>query len=191
MFKELQTLIKTRPLTLTVVTLTGDRIRVCVIPQCLEADKKINDKARNHKEVSNIPDSAIDALTTPLCLEGTAEELDAEMAEKLTKYTEAHGALRGSLDNAQEEIANAVKAIEERDKDKAKSKSKQTSAAGKDIKSAQGKASGGKDSQAEEKPETRPSDTLPLEWLAPASSSASGSGNTDPVANSAQEGSPQ
>jgi PRTRC genetic system protein E len=185
MFRELQTLIKTRPLTLTLVALAGDRIRVCVIPQSLEADKKINDKARQHKEVSNIPDSAIDALTTPLCLEGTAEELDAEMAEKLTKYTDAHGALRGSLDRAQEEIAKAVQAIEERDK--AKAKSKQTPAAGKENKSAQGKASGGKESTSEEKPETRPSDTLPLEWLAPASSSTSSDGNANPVVNSVQE----
>jgi PRTRC genetic system protein E len=187
MFKELQTLIKTRPLTLTVVPLTGDTIRICVIPQSLEADKKINDKARNHKEVSNIPDSAIDALTTPLCLEGTAEELDAEMAEKLTKYTDAHGALRGSLDRAQEEIAKAVQAIEERDKEKAKSKSKQSSAASKENRSAHGKASSGKESTAEEKPETRPSDTLPLEWIAPPSGSASSGSNTDPVVNSVQE----
>jgi PRTRC genetic system protein E len=186
MFKELQTLIKTRPLTLTLVALAGDRIRVCVIPQSLEADKKINDKARQHKEVSSIPDSAIDALTTPLCLDGTAEELDAEMAEKLTKYTDAHGALRGSLDRAQAEIAKAVQAIEERDKDKAKSKSKQTSAAGKNSKSAQGKTSGDNESTEEEKPETRPSDTLPLEWIAPPSGASSGS-NTDPVVNSVQE----
>jgi len=83
------------------------------------------------------------------------------------------------------EIAKAVQAIEERDK--AKAKSKQTSAAGKENKSAQGKASGGKESTSEEKPDTRPSDTLPLEWLAPPSSSASSSGNTDPVVNSVQE----
>jgi PRTRC genetic system protein E len=167
MFKELHALIKARPLTLTVVALEGDRIRVCVIPQGLDADRKINEKVGHHKEVAKIPDSAIEALTTPLCLEGTGEELDAEMAEQLIKFSEAHGVLRGAVDRAQKEIVEAVQAIEERNR--AKSKSKQT--AGKDDKTAHNKGTNGSDSKGKESLETRQSDSLPLEWLAPSSSS--------------------
>jgi PRTRC genetic system protein E len=179
MFKELRTLINARPLTLTVVALSGDRIRVCVIPQSLEGDKKLNDKSGHHKEVAKIPDAAIEALITPLCLEGTAEELDAEMAEKLTKFSEAHGVLRGALDHAQEQIAQAVQAIE--DRNKTKSKAKQGPAAAKDSKATHDKVTNGKESDGKE---TRQSDTLPLEWIAPPSSTV-----TDNVAseNSTQQ----
>ncbi|MDB4873065.1 MAG: hypothetical protein JWL97_4069 [Gemmatimonadales bacterium] len=184
MFKELRTLIKARPLTLTVVALGEDRIRVCVIPQSLETDKKMNGKAGHHKEVANIPDRAIDALTTPLSLEGTAEQLDAEMAEKLTKYTEAHGVLRGALDRAQEEIAQAVQAIEERNK--TKSKTNQV-AGGKDDKATRDKQANGKDTTGKATPGTRESDSLPLEWLAPPSTSAPQSSKADPKLNTEQE----
>lgn len=173
MFKELRTLIKTRPLTLTVVALEGDRIRVCVIPQSLEADKKLNEKVGYHKEVAKIPDLAIEALTTPLCLEGTAEELDTEMAEKLVKFGESHGVLRGALDRAQQEIAQAVQAID--DRSKAKSKAKQTAAAGKAEHNKDAKE---RDSTGEEITETRQSDTLPLEWVAPPSTSTAQDSNT-------------
>jgi PRTRC genetic system protein E len=169
MFKELRTLISSRPLTLTVVVLSGDRIRVCVIPQSLEGDHKKNDKVGHHKEVAKIPDVAIEALTTPLCLEGTAEELDAEMAEKLTKFSGAHGVLRGALDHAQEQIAHAVQEIE--DRNKLKSKAKQVAPAGKDDKARNNKGANGQESTGNATPETPQSDTLPLEWLAPTSSS--------------------
>jgi PRTRC genetic system protein E len=185
MFKQLRTLIKARPLTLTVVALEGDRIRVCVIPQSLEADKKLNEKVGHHKEVAKIPEVAIEALTTPLCLEGTAEELDAEMAEKLVKFSESHGVLRGALDRAQQEIAQAVQAID--DRSKAKFKTKQTAAAGKDDKAAHNKDAKGRDSTGEEITETCQSDTLPLEWLAPPSSSPAQDSNTRAELVSEQE----
>jgi PRTRC genetic system protein E len=176
MFRELKTLINARPLTLTVVALSGDRIRVCVIPQRLEADNKINAKAGHHKDVAKIPDSAIEALTTPLCLEGTAEQLDVEMPEKLTRFTEAHSVLRGALDQAQEQISQAVQAIE--DRNKLKSKAKQGTPAGKDN----------KDSGATDKAsETHQSDSLPLEWIAPPSSSAAQDSNANPKLISDQE----
>jgi len=185
MFRELRNLIKLRPLTLTVVGLEGDRIRVCVIPQSLEADKKVNEKVGYNKEVAKIPDLAIEALTTPLCLEGTAEELDAEMAEKLVKFGESHGVLRGALDRAQQEIAQAVQAID--DRNKAKSKTKQTAAAGKDNKAAHNKDAKRRDSTGEEIPENRQSDTLPLEWVAPRSSSVAQDSNAQPDPVSEQE----
>lgn len=184
MFKELRTLIKARPLTVTVVDLGEDRIRVCVIPQSLETDKKMNDKAGHHKEVAKIPAVAIEALTTSLCLEGTAEELDAEMAEKLTKYTDAHSVLRGALDRAHEEIVQAVQAIE--DRNKTKSKSKQV-AASKDDKATRDKRANGKDTTGKATPETRESDSLPLEWLAPPSTNAPQGSNADPKLTSEKE----
>jgi PRTRC genetic system protein E len=176
MFKELYPLIKARPLTLTVVALEGDKIRVCVIPQGLEADKKINDKVGHHKEVAKIPESAIAALTTPLCLEGTGAELDAELADKLTKFSEAHGELRGALDRAQQDIADAVKAIDERNKAKSKTKPP----AGKDD----NKEANTKDSKAKDAPDTSQSGSLPLEWIAPARNVSAESGAADPKVSS-------
>lgn len=161
MFKELAVLIKARPLTLTAVALDGDKLRVCVIPQSLESDKNVNDKAGHNKEVAKIPEVAIKALTTPLCLEGTAEELDAEMPEKLTKFSEAHNVLRGALSQAQDQIAEAVKAIEDRGKAKAKPKQ----ASGKDSKSTDDKANNGKTEKNDA--ESRKSDSLLLEWCVP------------------------
>jgi PRTRC genetic system protein E len=180
MFRELRTLINSRPLTLTVVALSGDRIRVCVIPQSLEGDRKRNDKAGHHKEVAKIPDVAIEALTTPLCLEGTAEALDAEMAEKLTKFSEAHGVLRGALDRAQEEIAQAVQAIDDRNKAKSKTKP----ATEKVGKASRNEAAKGQESNGKG---TSHSDTLPLEWIAPPSSSAAQGSNENPEPSSEQE----
>jgi hypothetical protein len=74
MFKKPHPLVSARPLTLTVVVLEGDSMRVCVIPQGLDSDKKINEKVGHRKQVAKVPDSAIETLTIPLCLEGTCEE---------------------------------------------------------------------------------------------------------------------
>jgi PRTRC genetic system protein E len=178
MFKELKDLIDARPLTLTVVGLTGNRLRVCVIPQPLESDKDVNAKAGHHKEVAKIPEGAVKALTTPLCLEGTAEELDAEMPEQLRQFSTAHGELRNTIDAAKQQIADAVKTIEERDKLKAKEK--------------QAAAKAGTNKDGKDKPRDRNSHesaSLPLEWTAPPAT------NSDPdqtaVADTRGEQEPQ
>ncbi len=156
MFRELAELIKARPLTLTVVGLGEDRLRVCVIPQTLESDNKVNDKVGHHKEVAKVPEVAIKALTTPLCLEGTAAELDAEMPEKLIQFSKAHGNLRGAINAAQKEITEAVQAIEQRDKQKSKDK-KSTP-----------KTGTSKDAPAKADDDgSKNSGSLPLEWCAP------------------------
>jgi PRTRC genetic system protein E len=162
MFNELKSLISARPLTLTVVALSGDRIRVCVIPQSVDSDNKVNDKVGHHKEVAKIPEVAIKALTTPLCLEGTAEELDAEMPEKLIQFSKAHGNLRGAINFAQKEITEAVQAIEQRDKQKSKDK-KPTPKTGtsKDVPAKTDEAV------------SENSGSLPLEWCAPPVSTSS------------------
>jgi PRTRC genetic system protein E len=123
MFTELMPLIEQRPVTITVAVLSGSqRIRVNVVPKSLEKDSQVNDKIgySNRDKIAKVPDEAINALTTPLSLTGTAEEIDAELA--LREFAESHVQLQKTVDHAKEQIAEAVKAIEERDKNKAKVK---------------------------------------------------------------------
>ena len=125
MFTELMPLIEQRPLTITVAVLNGGRqIRVNVVPQSLEKDGKVNEKIgySNKEKVAKVPDEAIKALTTPLSLTGTAEEIDAELAQALREFAESHVELQKAVEQAKEHIAEAVKAIEERDKNKTKAK---------------------------------------------------------------------
>ena len=125
MFTELMPLIEHRPLTITVAVLNGGRqIRVNVVPQTLEKDGRVNDKVgySNKDKIAKVPDEAIKALATPLSLTGTAEEIDVELAQALREFAESHVQLQKTVDQATEQIAEAVKAIEERDKNKAKAK---------------------------------------------------------------------
>jgi len=130
MFKELMPVLKRRPLTLTVSSLNGDLVRVNVVPHGLDEDKKVNDSIpySSKEKVAKIPDEAIKALTTPLCLTGTAEEIDAGLVERLANFTESHVQLQEVFDQAGEQIAEAVRAIKEREerdrKEKQKAKSK-------------------------------------------------------------------
>jgi PRTRC genetic system protein E len=166
MFREIAELIKARPLTMTVVGLGEDRLRVCVIPQSLESDNSVNAKAGHHKEVAKVPEVAIKALTTPLCLEGTVEELDAEMPAKLIQFNKAHGVLRGALATAEQQIAEAVQTIEQRDKQKSKDKDKKPTSKAGTNKDALEKADGAG---------SQNSGSLPLEWCAPPVSTTSAS----------------
>ena len=124
MFIELMPLIENRPLTITVAALSEGRIRVNVVPQALAKDSKANEKIgyANKDKIAQIPESAIHALTTPLSLTGTPEEIDAELAQQLKAFVDSHMALRQSVEEARQQIAEAVKAIEERDKARSKSK---------------------------------------------------------------------
>jgi PRTRC genetic system protein E len=124
MFKELMPVIAHRPLTITVALLSDGKIRACVIPQSLESDGKVNDKVTLNKEVAKIPESAIQALTTPLAVTGTAEELDAGLAQQLATFAQAHVQLQNGIGQATREMTEALKAIQDRDKSKTKAKSK-------------------------------------------------------------------
>jgi PRTRC genetic system protein E len=125
MFIELMPLIERRAITITVAALKGGRIRVNVVPTALTEDGKTNDNIgySNKDKVAQIPESAVHALTTPLSLTGGPDEIDAELAEQLKAFVDAHVALQQSVDRAKQEIAEAVKAIEERDKNRSKGKS--------------------------------------------------------------------
>jgi PRTRC genetic system protein E len=124
MFIELMPLIESRPLTITVAALSEGRIRVNVVPQALAKDSKVNDKIgyANKDKIAQIPESAIHALTTPLSLTGTPDEIDAGLAQQLKAFVDSHVALQQSVEEAKQQIAEAVKAIEERDKARSKSK---------------------------------------------------------------------
>jgi PRTRC genetic system protein E len=135
MFTELMPLIEQRPITITVAVLSGSRlIRVNVVPKALEKDNHVNDKVgySNKDKVARVPDAAINALATPLSLTGTPEEIDAELAQALREFAESHAQLQKTVDQAKEQIAEAVKEIEEREKNKARSKTVPRSTANED-----------------------------------------------------------
>jgi PRTRC genetic system protein E len=90
MFKELGPLLRQRTVVLILTRLEDETIRVNVIP------RKLNE-------------SENDALTTPLSVAGTAEELDAELPSALVQFVGAHLELRNTLETAKEQMAAAAK----------------------------------------------------------------------------------
>lgn len=164
MFKELLPVLQNRALTITVASIAGGKIRVCVVPKSLDTDSKVNEKVGYNKEVAKIPEEAIKALTTPLAITDTAEELDATFAATLTKYATSHVELQHGIAQATREITDALKAIEERNK--IKSKPKTASQDKKDV--------GESKEKKTEQPEAQDT-TLPLSWCAPATNAVSAS----------------
>jgi PRTRC genetic system protein E len=91
MFKELGPLLRQRTVVMILTRLEDDTIRVNVIP------RKLNE-------------SENDALTTPLSVAGTAEELDAQLPSALVQFVGAHLELKNTLETAKEQMAAAGKA---------------------------------------------------------------------------------
>ena len=91
MFKELGPLLRQRTVMMILTRLEDDTIRVNLIP------RKLNE-------------SENDALTTPLSVAGTAEELDAELPSALVQFVGAHLELRNTLETAKDQMAAAAKA---------------------------------------------------------------------------------
>lgn len=177
MFKELMPVIADRPLTIMVTSLAGGKIRVCVVPQAQDRDGKVNSKVgyQAEKEVAKIPEAAVKALTTPLALTGTAEELDAELSQKLTTYAESHLQLQHGIEQASAEITEALKLIEDRNKSKSKPKTPAP-------------ANSGAVEAKQDKPETSriaQSDTLPLAWCAPPKHNTAP--ESDPILDAAKD----
>ena len=77
MFKELAPYLRQRAVLLTVTHIENDQFRVNVIPQKLK-------------------DGENAALTTPLTVTGTADELDRDLPATLVNFVSAHLQLRGS-----------------------------------------------------------------------------------------------
>jgi len=94
MFTELMPLLRKRRLLLTISLVEGDTIRATVVPQ------KASDTEGN-------------ALTTPLAITGTAEELDRDLPQQLVEFTGAHLQLQTTLASAKAEMEAAAKAARE------------------------------------------------------------------------------
>jgi PRTRC genetic system protein E len=91
MFKELAPLVRHRTVLFTVTHVEEDQFRVNVIP------KKVTD-AEN------------DALTTPVSVTGTVEDLDRELPETLLHFVSSHLELKNTLERAKAEMEEASKA---------------------------------------------------------------------------------
>ena len=102
MFKELAPLLRQRAVLLTLTHFEDDQIRVNVIPQ-------------------KVKDGENTALTTPLSVTGTADELDRDLPPTLVSFVGGHLALKNTLDHVKEEMDAAAKAAraEARSKSKA------------------------------------------------------------------------
>jgi PRTRC genetic system protein E len=107
MFVELLPILRNRSVMLT-LALVGDKaIRVNVIP------KRLKDS-----------DSGDDALTTPLTVTGTPDELDREFAGQLLGFTEAFVKLGSNLAEIEAAHTTAVKAVEAEKKKEIENKRK-------------------------------------------------------------------
>jgi PRTRC genetic system protein E len=101
MFKELAPLLRQRAVLLILTHLEDDEIRVNVVPQ-------------------KIKDSENTALTTPLTVTGTAEELDRDLPSTLVNFVGAHLGLKNTLDRVKEEMDLAAKAAQAEARSKSK-----------------------------------------------------------------------
>jgi PRTRC genetic system protein E len=103
MFKELVPILRSRAVLMTATALDDDQIRVNVVP------KKMKDGDN-------------DALTTPLSVTGTAEELDTQLAATLVGFVASHLQMKNALEKAKSDMDAATKAAQA----EARAKSKTT-----------------------------------------------------------------
>lgn len=93
MFKELAPYLRQRAVLLTVTYLEEEQIRVNIVPQKLK-------------------DGENAALTTPLTVTGSAEELDRDLPATVVNFVAAHLELKNTLDRAKAEMDAAAKAAQ-------------------------------------------------------------------------------
>ena len=91
MFKELAPLVRHRAVLFTVTHVEEDQFRVNVIPK-------------------KVADGDNDALTTPVSVTGTAEDLDRELPQTLLYFVSSHLELKNTLERAKAEMEEASKA---------------------------------------------------------------------------------
>ncbi len=101
LFAQLEPLLAHRAVLITVSKLEGDRLQVNICPRQL-------------KENEN------PALTIPLCVTGTAAELDADLVTQIAGFVSSHAGLNSNLTTIEKEIAEAEKAAREEAKKKHK-----------------------------------------------------------------------
>ncbi len=93
MFKELAPVLRHRAVLMTITSTEDDQIRVNVVPKKLKDDEN-------------------KALTTPLTVTGTAEELDAELGQTLVDFVGSHLQLKNTLVQAKADMDAAAKAAQ-------------------------------------------------------------------------------
>lgn len=108
MFKELAPVLRHRAVLMTITFTEDDQIRVNVVPKKLKDDEN-------------------KALTTPLTVTGTAEELDAELGSTLVDFVASHLQLKNTLKQAKEEMEEAAKAAQAEARAKSKAGKKEPS----------------------------------------------------------------
>ncbi len=101
MFKELVPVLRDRAVLLTVTLVDTDQIRVNIVPKKLK-------------------DGDNDALTTPLSVSGTAEELDTQLAATLVGFVASHLQMKNALEKAKSEMDAAIKTAQAEARSKAK-----------------------------------------------------------------------
>lgn len=101
MFKELVPILRHRAVLMTVTFIEDDQIRVNVVP------KKLKEGENN-------------ALTTPLTITATAEELDAELGPTLVNFVGSHLQLKNTLESAKADMEAAAKAAQAEARSKTK-----------------------------------------------------------------------
>ena len=109
MFKELVPVLRDRAVLLTVTLVDADQIRVNIVPKKLK-------------------DGDNDALTTPLSVTGTAEDLDAELSTTIISFVGSHLQMKNTLEKAKAEMDAASKAAQAEARAKAKTPASKTPA---------------------------------------------------------------
>jgi PRTRC genetic system protein E len=105
MFKELLPVLRDRAVLLTLTLVDADQIRVNIVPKKLK-------------------DGDNDALTTPLSVTGTAEDLDAELSTTIISFVGSHLQMKNTLEKAKAEMDAASKAAQAEARAKAKTPAK-------------------------------------------------------------------
>jgi PRTRC genetic system protein E len=101
LFAQLAPLLVHRAVLITVSKLEGDDLQVNIC----------------HRQLN---DGENQAHTTPLCVTGTAAELDAELVPQISSFVASHAGLNTNLAMIEKEIAEAEKAAREEAKKKQK-----------------------------------------------------------------------
>lgn len=159
MFTELAPLLADRTLLLTLSAAPGGIIRVNVIP-----------KSRNDS------DAAEKALATPLCVTGTAADLDRDLPAQLTGYTQSILETDSTLNQIREAHKAAVKELEAENK-KALDAKRKTNTSSKPVAKPDEKADGKEDTKKATESKT-PSSVISLFDEPPGAVAASADANT-------------
>lgn len=169
MFKELAPVLRHRAVLMTITFAEDDQIRVNVVPKKLKDDEN-------------------KALTTPLTITGTAEELDAELGSTLVDFVAAHLQLKNTLKQAKEEMDAAAKAAqtEARSKSKTPVKKDATTSTGATAKPAQPAKASTEPAPPPPPPRTASLFDMPTALPAPAASTAA-SVKTEPAEQEDEE----